>query len=175
MASRNFAFEHISDIPSLILVGKRRKLFLKNVCNAPMLLCRGRNPPIKVDDAWYCFANKLATGWRGWERVPGSNKGSPTCLPLPSEHRSVSPPTPTVATSRDCPPQSVFIRWETNCSGTNIIRAFTSLLQQLVKKRAPIHNHCCRLSRSCAAKISVPELQPPRTFCGKEPKEEYQP
>ena len=136
--------------------------------------CAESDPPPPLRMLGIVWLHKLATGWRGWERVPGSNKGSPTCLPLPSEHRSVSPPTPTVATSRDCPPQSVFIRWETNCSGTNIIRAFTSLLQQLVKKRAPIHNHCCRLSRSCAAKISVPELQPPRTFCGKEPKEEYQ-
>ena len=66
--------------------------------------------PRQVEDASYCFVYKPPTGWRGWERVPGSNKASTTCLPLPSEQPSVSPPT--LATSRDCPPQSVFIRWE---------------------------------------------------------------
>ena len=54
---------------------------------------------------------------------------------------------PTVATSRDWQPQSVFIRWESNCSGTNIIRA-----------RNNLGDHCSCLSRTCAAKISLVEL-----------------
>ena len=54
---------------------------------------------------------------------------------------------PTVATSRDWQPQSVFIRWESNCSGTNIIRA-----------RNNLGDHCSCLSPTCAAKISLVEL-----------------
>ena len=85
----------------------------------------------------FCFISCLLDG------VGGS-----VCLeaikvlpPASHSHRSIGAcplPLPRAPTSRDCPPQSVFIRWESNCSGTNIIRAFTSLLHQLVKKRAPL-------------------------------------
>ena len=62
---------------------------------------------------------------------------APTCLLLPSEHPTVSPPTPRVSHGGHEPqqPQSVFIRCtssssreEDKWSGTNIVRARAAIL-----------------------------------------------
>ena len=76
----------------------------------------------------------------------------PTCLLLPSEHPTVSPPTPRVSHGGHEPePQSVFIRCSTSSSreedkwsGTNIVRARAAILFNWVFSRA---TNCTALRR----------------------------